>query len=178
MILKEASWEGFYQSYWPSRLKEVLVFSFGRLRLPYLLAPSSFFFFLMEDASFCMLLMEWRLLLNGIWLSPFTMSHNYPSFAIILNMFFFILGVRGHDFLLESNKYRFESPKLNQAFSLIIKLCWWWTLEVISTATWFVWATSSISSSIFFSRANFRINFFNTKHFSTGWLITRYTCSS
>uniref|UniRef100_A0A9I9EJ38 Uncharacterized protein n=1 Tax=Cucumis melo TaxID=3656 RepID=A0A9I9EJ38_CUCME len=50
MILKETSWEEFCQSYRPSRLEEVLIFSFDGLRLPHLLVPSSLLF--MGDVSF------------------------------------------------------------------------------------------------------------------------------
>ena len=123
MIIKDSSWDEFYQSYRQSRLEEVLVFFFDRLRPSHLIVY--FFLLFVEAASFSMLLMEMRLHLSWIWLSPFLMSHDYPSFAIIFNKLFFVLGVCRHDLLLESNNYRFKSPKLNQAFLLIIKQHWW-----------------------------------------------------
>ena len=64
------------------------------------------------------------------WLSPFLISHNYLSFAILYDKLFLVLGVCHHDLLLKLNNYIFKNPRLNQNFPLIIKQCWWqdtWT---------------------------------------------------
>ena len=111
----------FFQNYQPSMSDEVLIFSFDRLRLPHLIS----FLIFTRVASFSMLLMEVRLRLYENWLSPLFTSHDYPSFAIIFNRLFFVLRFLCHDPLLESNMYRFKSPKLDQVFPLIIKVCWW-----------------------------------------------------
>ena len=163
MIIKEVSWEEFCQSYSPSRSKEVLVLS-SSCFFSHSIYKSCFIFHASDGSA---------IRLNGVWLSPFFTSYDCSSFAIIFNMLFFVLRVCRHGPLLKLNNYKFKSPKSNQAFPLIIKLYVdGGTLEVISIATWFVWATSSIYNSIFFSQANFRISSFNKKRFPTGWLMT------